>query len=155
MPSYTTQVNRLVNAPKAKVYETITNPELLPRWRVPEGMTMRIHEFEAREGGRFRISLTYTDASQQGKTEEHTDTYSGRFLDLVPGERVVEEQEFESADAALRGKMIATYTLRESEGGTLVECTHENVPSAIPEKDNQMGWEMALASLASLVEEKV
>lgn len=37
-------------------------------------MTSRVHEFDVREGGRFRISLTYDEPTGTGKTTAHTDT---------------------------------------------------------------------------------
>ena len=49
---------------------------------VPAGMTSHVHTFDAREGGRFRISLTYDDERRAGKTGAHTDTYHGRFVKL-------------------------------------------------------------------------
>jgi hypothetical protein len=39
---------------------------------------------DAREGGSFRTSLTYEQPTGTGKTTAHTDTYHGRFVELVP-----------------------------------------------------------------------
>jgi hypothetical protein len=47
---------------------------------VPTGMTSHVHAFDAREGGSFRISLTYDAPTGTGKTTAHTDTYHGRFV---------------------------------------------------------------------------
>ncbi|HYP05429.1 MAG TPA: hypothetical protein VER03_04270, partial [Bryobacteraceae bacterium] len=52
-----------------------------------------VHAFDAREGGAFRISLTYDQPAGSGKTTAHTDTYHGRFVKLVPDEVVVENVE--------------------------------------------------------------
>ena len=52
-------------------------------------MTGQVHEFEAREGGSFRISLSYQDPGRTGKSAAHTDTYHGHFAKLVPNEQVV------------------------------------------------------------------
>ena len=48
-----------------------------------------------------------------GKTTAHTDTYRGCFVQLVPDERVVEVDEFETEDPALRGEMTITITLAD------------------------------------------
>jgi hypothetical protein len=53
-------------------------------WKVPTGMTCHVHAFDPREGGAFRISLTYDEPTGAGKTTAHTDTYHGRFVKLVP-----------------------------------------------------------------------
>jgi len=55
---------------------------------VPTGMTSHVHAFDAREGGSFRISLTYDAPTGTGKTTAHTDTFHGRFVKLVPNEQV-------------------------------------------------------------------
>ena len=76
---------------------------------VPQGMTSQVHEFDAREGGAFRISLTYGGPGGTGTTTASTDTYHGRFVRLVPRELVVQTMAFETSDAAMRGEMTATY----------------------------------------------
>ncbi len=61
-----------------------------------------MHEFEAREGGSFRVSLTCDAPTGTGKSAEPTDTHHGHFAKLVPDEQVVEVVEFETADPGLR-----------------------------------------------------
>jgi uncharacterized protein YndB with AHSA1/START domain len=116
-------------------------------------MTSLVHAFEGREGGRFRISLTYDAPSGVGKTTAHTDTYHGRFVQLVPNERIVEVVEFETADPALRGDMTITITLADADGGTEVLAIHDGLPASVPAADNEAGWRSSLAKLAALVEE--
>ena len=65
-------------------------------------MTSVVHEFDAREGGSFRVSLTYDAPTAKGKTAARTDTYHGSFAKLVPNEHVVEVLEFEASDPKLR-----------------------------------------------------
>jgi uncharacterized protein YndB with AHSA1/START domain len=121
-------------------------------WMVPDGMTSHVHAFDGREGGTFRISLTYDTPTGTGKTTAHTDTYHGHFVKLVPNEQVVEVMEFETDDDSLRGEMTITFTLTEADGGTDVLGVHENVPPGVAPADNETGWRMALEKLARLVE---
>ena len=121
-------------------------------WMVPHGMTSHVHEFEAREGGPFRISLTYDAPTGTGKSAAHTDTYHGRFVKLVPDQQVVEVFEFETPDPGLRGEMTMTTTLTEADGGTDVLIVHEGIPDSVPPADNETGTQMALENLAKLVE---
>src|SRR5437588_227357 len=100
----------------------------------------------------FRISLSYETSTEPGKTTAHTDTYRGRFVELVPNERVVEVDEFETTDPSLRGEMKVTITLVDADGGTDVLGMHEGLPPGVSIADNQTGWESALARLAELVE---
>ncbi|MFN0282975.1 MAG: SRPBCC family protein [Kineosporiaceae bacterium] len=149
---YSTRVSRHVGAPRRAVYRALLDGDSVARWRVPEGMSGRVHEFDPREGGAFRVSLTYERPDAAGKSAARTDTYHGRFLTLVPDERVVEELEFETADPALRGVMTMTTTLVDADGGTEVTVVHEGVPDVVPPADNETGTRMALANLARLVE---
>jgi uncharacterized protein YndB with AHSA1/START domain len=149
---YSTQVSWHVRAPRQAVYRALLDAEAIARWRVPDGMSSHVHEFDPREGGSFRVSLSYDTPGHAGKSAPHTDTYHGRFLRLVPDEQVIEEFEFETDDPDLRTTMTMTTTLTDASGGTDVLVLHEGVPDSVPAADNETGTRMALASLARLVE---
>jgi uncharacterized protein YndB with AHSA1/START domain len=147
-----TRVDRHIRAPRAVVYRALLDPSAIAAWRVPQGMTGHVHQFEAREGGFFRVSLTYDAAGSTGKTNAHTDTYHGRFVTLVPDEHVVEVLEFETGDPALTGPITITTRLSDADGGTHVSVVYEGMPSGVSTADNELGTRMALANLAALVE---
>lgn len=149
---YSTQVSWHVRAPRQAVYRALLDVDAIAAWRVPDGMSSHVHEFDPREGGSFRISLTYDTPGQAGKSAAHTDTYHGRFLRLVPDEQVIEEFEFETDDPDLRSTMTMTTTLTDAGDGTDVLVRHEGVPDRVPAADNETGTRMALANLARLVE---
>src|SRR5216684_4412067 len=113
-----TRISRHVNAPRAAVYRALLAARAVSTWKVPTGMTCHVHAFDAREGGVFRVSLTYDEPTGAGKTTARTDTYHGYFAKLVPNELVVEVVEFETVDPAMRGEMTITYTLVDAGGGT-------------------------------------
>jgi uncharacterized protein YndB with AHSA1/START domain len=148
----TTRTSRRIRAPRAAVYAALVDPDAISRWRVPAGMTSVVHEFDAREGGAFRVSLTYEEPTGTGKTTARTDTYHGRFATLVPNERVVEMLEFETADPALRGEQTMTTTLADADDGTDVLVVHEGIPPGVAIADNELGTRMSLDNLAALVE---
>jgi uncharacterized protein YndB with AHSA1/START domain len=123
-----TRISRWVNAPRAIVYRALLDARAVATWMVPSGMTSHVHAFEAREGGSFRISLTYDTPTGTGKTTAHTDTYHGRFVKLV------------------------TNSLADADGGTDVFAVHDGLPPGLPPADNEAGWQSSLAKLAALVE---
>ncbi|MDT5035456.1 MAG: hypothetical protein QOE03_641 [Micromonosporaceae bacterium] len=149
---YSTQISRHVKASRPAVYRALLDAEAIATWRVPAGMRSQVHEFDAREGGRFRVSLTYDLPTGTGKSTPRTDTYHGHFVKLVPDEQVVEVFQFETADPALRGTMTMTTTLTDAVGGTDVRVVHEGIPDGVAAADNETGTRMALAHLAQLVE---
>jgi uncharacterized protein YndB with AHSA1/START domain len=149
-----TRIRRHVNAPREAVYRAILDANAVATWMVPDGMTSHVHAFDPREGGSFRISLTYDAPTGTGKSSAHTDTHHGRFVKLVPNEQVVEVVEFETADPSLRGEMTITFTLVDADGGTDVLAVHDDLPSGVSPADNELGWQSSLAKLAALVETK-
>jgi uncharacterized protein YndB with AHSA1/START domain len=148
----TTQVSRIIHAPRSAVFAALLDPDAISCWRAPDDMECRVEDFDAREGGEYRVSLTYEDPDRVGKSSGRTDTYFGRFLRLVPDEQVVEAMQFETDDPALQAPMTLTTTLHDTDGGTEVVMLHEGVPDTVPAADNELGTQMALAKLARLVE---
>ena len=149
---YSMEVSRRLDAPRPVVYQALLDPEAIATWRVPDGMTGYVHEFDARVGGRFRISLTYDASDAIGKTAARTDAYHGFFERLVPDKQVVEVDEFETDDADLAGRITVTTTLADAEGGgTDITLIYEGLPDSIPRADNETGTRMALDNLARFV----
>ena len=136
------------------IYRAFLEPEAVAAWRPPEGMKARIYAFDPREGGTFRISFAYTDTDHpiRGKTSKHTDVFRGRFLELVPDQRIVELIEFEFDDPAFAGAMTVTTTLTAVSGGTEVTILCENVPPGIRPSDHQTGMASTLRNLAAFTE---
>lgn len=152
MAGTSTRLRQHVKAPRAAVYRALIDAQAVAAWMVPDDMTSHVHLFEPREGGAFRISLSYDAPTGTGKTTAHTDTYYGRFVRLVPDEQVVEVMEFETDDNLMRGEMTVTFTLTEADGGTELLAVHDDVPPGIAPADNELGWRMSLQKLARLVE---
>ena len=148
----TTLLSRHIRAPRARVYRALLDAAAVQEWMVPESMTSHVHAFDAREGGTFRISLTYDAPTNAGKTTAQTDTFHGRFVRLVPDMTVVQAIEFETDDPAMQGEMTVTYELADADGGTDLTGRHENLPPGVPPADNELGWSMSIDKLARLVE---
>jgi len=147
-----TRISLHVNAPRASIYRALLDARAVATWMVPDGMSSHVHEFDAREGGSFRISLTYDAPTGAGKTTAQTDTFHGRFVKLIPNEQVVETVEFETADPAMQGEMTITFILAEANGGTDLLAVHDRLPPGLSPADNETGWRMSLGKLASMVE---
>jgi uncharacterized protein YndB with AHSA1/START domain len=146
------RLTRQIAAPRERVYGALLDPRAVQRWMVPDGMTSQVHSFDAREGGEFRISLTYDAPTTEGKTTAQTDTFHGRFIRLVPDAEVVQAIEFESDDPAMQGEMTISYALADSGEGTELSASHENLPPGVSPADNELGWSMSMDKLTRLVE---
>lgn len=150
----TTRVSRHIKARRRDVYKAFVDRDMVASWLAPGTMRCVVHEFEPREGGRFRMSLIYQDPADGpgGKTTEDTDTFHGRFVQLVPNERVVQVVEFESEQPGMSGKMRVTWDLADAGHGTDVTVVCEDLPRGIRLEDNEAGSALSLQKLARLVE---
>jgi uncharacterized protein YndB with AHSA1/START domain len=142
----TTRVSRMIKAPRRTVYAAFLDRDAIASWLAPETMTGRVHTFDPREGGIFRMSFTYQNPedSQRGKTSEDTDTFEGRFVELVPDEKIVWVTEFESQDPGFAGEMRITFRLADAEGGTEVCVLCEDIPRVCGPKTTK--WVAVLRS---------
>ncbi len=121
--------SRVIAAPPDRVYAALVDPEALTAWLPPEGMTGRFDRFDARPGGSYRLVLTYEDATgAPGKATPGSDVVEARFVDVVPGVRVVQAVEFPSDDPAYTGTMTMTWEVTAAGAGTHVEIRADNVP---------------------------
>ncbi|MEX5236975.1 SRPBCC family protein [Kocuria arenosa] len=144
---------RVVAASPARVYAALVDPDALAAWLPPEGMSGRFERFDARPGGSYRMVLSYADASAApGKATADSDVVDVRFVDLVPGVRVVQAVDFVSDDPAYAGTMTMTWELTRVEGGTRVEVRAEDVPAGISAEDHAAGLASSLANLAQHLE---
>jgi uncharacterized protein YndB with AHSA1/START domain len=146
--------SRVIKAPPADIYRAYVDPNALVRWLPPTGMKGRIETFDPRDGGEYRLVLTYVDANQSatGKTTRDADVVHGRFLELVPDRRIVQSVRFESADPSFAGEMKLTWNLNPAPEGTTVVIIAENVPDGIMRADHEAGFAATLDNLAAFVE---
>jgi len=147
-----TRVTKIIKAPCEAVYRAFVDPQALAAWLPPTGMCGYVHVFEPCVGGQIRMSLRYRDPSHSsGKTSADTDTFRGRFAELVPHEKIVWIVEFESADPAFAGEMKMITTLASIPDGTEIAMVCENIPKGIRVEDNVMGCRSSLQNLAALL----
>jgi len=130
------------------------DPTALVRWLPPQGMTGAMHSFDARPGGRFRMTLTYLDPdpSSPGKSSSGSDVIEAELAELVPGERVVWLVQFESNDEAFAGVIRMSWLLHATAGGTEVVIVANDVPPGISQHDHEVGMGSSLENLAAYVE---
>lgn len=150
----TDTASRIIHASPQTIYRALPDPDAIVKWRPPVGMRGHVYAFDAREGGTFRMSFSFTDANHEvrGKTSDDADVFEGRFVELVPDERVVELVEFVSDDPAFAGAMKITTSLKAAPDGTEVTIRCDNVPEGITPEDHAAGMTSTLSNLAAFTE---
>jgi uncharacterized protein YndB with AHSA1/START domain len=149
----TDTASRLIAAPPERVYAAFVDPDALLAWLPPDGMSGRFDWFDARPGGSYRLTLTYADASgAPGKATADSDVIEARFVDIVPGVRVVQAIGFVSDDPSYAGRMTMTWEVAAAGTGTRVEIRADDVPDGVSAEDHAAGLASSLANLAAHVE---
>lgn len=100
-------VTHTFDAPARLVFEAWTKPELFEQWWVPRsmGMTLRSCELDVRTGGKYRLLF--------GDDPANPVAFFGKYLDVVPNQRIVWTNEESGADGS-----VTTVTFEEKNGKT-------------------------------------
>lgn len=142
----TVQLHRVFAAPPERVYRAFIDPTAMVKWLPPQGFTGEVHEMDARVGGGHRMSF-------KNFTTQESQSFGGKYLDLVPGELLKYTDRFD--DPNLPGEMQVTVTLRKVSCGTEIRIVQEGIPEAIPVEMCYLGWQQSLNLLAQLVETEI
>ena len=151
--SRTSTNSKLIQGAPKKVYDAFITKEALEYWLAPYGMTGKIHDFDARIGGGYDMSLVYKDQKTEGKTTGNEDRFSATFVELRPYEKVVQTINFKSDKSEFTDEMIMEVLLEEVRtNATKVTILFKNIPTGVDPKDNEDGTEQSLEKLAEYIE---
>ena len=145
MPN-TVHLHRVLTAPPEQVYRAFIEKDAISSWLPPFGFLCTVHELDAREGGKHRMSFRNfaTGASH---------AFGGEYVELVPGKRLVYTDRFD--DPGLPGEMTVTVMLTAVSVGSEVHIEQQGIPEAIPLESCYLGWQESLRKLAKLVETSI
>ncbi|QAU48580.1 SRPBCC domain-containing protein [Bradyrhizobium guangzhouense] len=149
-PDRTHTSSRLISASSTRIYSACIQPGDLARWIAPRGAEAEIERFEPRHGGHFKIILSF--GSDIGKSSARTDVVLGRFLKLVPDQRIVQAIDFVSDRPEFAGTMTMSWVFHPSGDKTLVSIVARDVPQGISKADHEAGMASTLENLAAFVE---
>lgn len=145
--------SRLIKAAPSGAYAAFASSAALEAWLPPRGMAGKVVAFDFREGGLYRMRLTYNQPGHTpGKTSEYSDEVEVRFVRLVPNECIEQAATFNTENTEFAGEMRITWTFEEDNKGTRVTVSCENVPEGISPEDHEAGLSSSLGNLAAFVE---
>jgi uncharacterized protein YndB with AHSA1/START domain len=145
MPN-TVRLHRVLATKPDKVYRAFIEADAMAKWLPPNGFAYTVHHLDAKVGGSFRMSF-------RNFTTGKSHSFGGRYLELVPGERLRYTDKFD--DPNLPGEIQVTVALKPVSCGTELNIVQEGLPDAIPVEACYLGWQDSLRNLAGLVEPEI
>ncbi|MCO5073760.1 MAG: SRPBCC family protein [Rhizobiaceae bacterium] len=144
--SNTVRLHRVIAAKPAKIYRAFTESDAVASWLPPDGFLRTVHELNPTIGGLHRMSF-------RNFTTGDSHSFGGKYLELVPNERLVYTDRFD--DPNLPGEMKVTVTLKDVSVGTEILIEQAGIPEMIPLESCYLGWQESLRKLAKLVEPEI
>ena len=102
-------ITRTFEAPRALLFEAITQPEHVRNWYGCAVMAMTVCEIDLRVGGKWRYVLRMPDGSEHG--------FHGQYREIDAPARLVSTENYEPIGPG--HEMVATVTLDEKNGRTV------------------------------------
>ncbi len=146
MVANTVKLHRVIRSTPEKIYRAFLDADAMCKWLPPHGFTGRVHELDARVGGKYKMSFTNFSTG-------NSHSFGGKYIELIPNEKIVNTDEFDNPN--LPGTMTTTVTLKKVLVGTEINVTQEGIPDIIPVDACYLGWQESLMLLAQLVEPEI
>ena len=139
-------LHRVLRAAPERVYRAFIDADAMCKWFPPNGFTCKVHHLDAKVGGTYKMSFT-------NFTTGKSHSFGGKYIELVPNERLVITDEFD--DPNLTGTMKTSVVLKNVSFGTEINIVQEGIPDSIPLEACYLGWQESLTLLAKLVEAEI
>jgi uncharacterized protein YndB with AHSA1/START domain len=148
-------IERVLDAPRDKVWEAWTDPEQFKKWWGPKDFTAPTVEIDLQEGGKYLYCMRSPDGQDvwgTGKYREivpmerlvFTDSFADENGNVVPGTQYGMSDEFPL-------EMQITVTFEDVDGGTKLTLRHDGLPAGDTGDQAEAGWNESLDKLAALV----
>jgi uncharacterized protein YndB with AHSA1/START domain len=139
-PPFELDMSRVINAPRARVFEAWTKPEQMTQWFAPEPFQLIVGTMDFRSGGRFSMAM-------RGPNGEDF-PFTGTYREIVPPAKLSWTGEFASGPA----DQMSTVVTFEEDGQTTKLHVRQTFYVMTPEiehatKGAKQGWTMTLDQL--------
>ena len=146
MSTGTVRLHRVLKAKAERVYRAFLDPEAMAKWLPPNGFTGKVHEMDAKVGGKYKMSFTNFSTGS-------SHSFGGEYKELVENERIVNTDRFD--DPNMPGEITNTITIKPVSVGVELSIVQEGIPEMIPVEACYLGWQESLVLLAKLVEAEI
>jgi uncharacterized protein YndB with AHSA1/START domain len=133
-------LRRTYKAPRQRVFEAWTKPELAVRFLGPGDVTVPELEMDVRTGGTYRIAMLMPDGERMNA--------GGTYREVRAPERLSMTWRWEEDDPADEFDTLLTLEFNEHADGTELVLTHEQLASVESRDRHEHGWSLILDQLA-------
>jgi uncharacterized protein YndB with AHSA1/START domain len=130
-------MTRVFDAPRELVFKAYTDPEAVPRWWGPEGLTTIVDKMDVKPGGVWRFVQRDADGNEFG--------FYGVYHGIVSPERLVYTFEFEGMPGHV---LLETVTFEEDDGKT--KLTDRSIFQSVEDRDGMLKSGMEEGAAESL-----
>ena len=136
------RIERLIRAPRDRVFEAFVNPEDLKRWSAPEGAVVVTGSSDLRVGGKWSVVM---DVAAQNRTY-HAE---GVYREIKRPERLVYTHYWLTDDPPI--ETLITITFEDRGDSTLVVMVHAGFQSKESRDGHFEGWSSCFDQLERLL----
>jgi len=136
-------LRRTYNAPRQRVFDAWTNPEIAARFMGPGDVKAEIVELNARPGGSYRIVMHMQDGT--------TMPVFGTYREVRAPERLSMTWSWEEDDPADQYESILTLDFNEVNGKTELVLTHDQLRTVESRDNHESGWTKIVDALATVL----
>jgi uncharacterized protein YndB with AHSA1/START domain len=143
-PVFELEFTRVIDAPRARVYEAWTNPEQMAKWFAPKPYQLIVKRMDFRPGGTF-------DMAMRGPNGEDF-PFSGTYREIVPPAKLVWSGEF-PGDPKDNMLTVVTFEDEGSKTKLVARQTFNVMTDAVKHATAgaKQGWTMTLNQLTEFV----
>ncbi|MES2526588.1 MAG: SRPBCC domain-containing protein [Bdellovibrionota bacterium] len=136
-------VTKIIPATIQEIFPYFIESKKIEQWSAPEGMTLKVPVFEAKEGGKYRYE--HTGAKGVYVCEGHIEK-------LIPNQKIKMVDEFiKDPEGKEMKNLVGEVTFMKTGNGTKVTVNQSGFTEVADAKDCEMGWTSCLNQLANIV----
>ncbi len=145
--NYTLTLTRDFNAPREKVFQAWTDPDILTKWFGPKGVSTESAQIDLRVGGKYNYALKLPD----GKIVNH----HGEYREIDPPNKLVFTGILDGqgcgGSEGVHAETVVTVEIQDMGSSTRLTLTHDFLPSEESKESHSFGWTGSFDCLAEVL----
>lgn len=138
-------LDRLIDAPRAKVWRCWTEPELLKQWFVPRPWSVSAVEIDVRPGGASNVTMRDPDGNDYPNP--------GVYLEVVPQQKLVFTDAFAAGWVPRKPFFVGVLTFADEGGKTRYIARARHWTAEDRDNHEKMGFHEGWGQCADQLEE--